>query len=183
MRQSWSELRVDCADAVRRVLPASAAAAVAGLLVGCASAPEPRSPAERAPMSRSSDVAAPALAWRIVELAQRQIGAPYRYGGASPAGFDCSGLVFYTHRELGVGVARTARAQFESVAPVGREQLRVGDLVFFRFAAATVDHVGIYVGDRRFVHAPRSGQSVRVDSLQDPAFAARFVSAGRAVAD
>ncbi len=108
------------------------------------------------------------------------MGAPYRYGGASPAGFDCSGLVFYTHRELGLTIARTARAQFESVTPVPRATLRLGDLVFFRFAAATVDHVGIYLGDERFVHAPRTGQAVRVDSLRDPAFAMRFVSAGRA---
>jgi len=115
----------------------------------------------------------------LLEAAETRIGAPYRYGGAGPEAFDCSGLVAYAHRQVGIAVPRTAAEQFSKAAPVERRELRPGDLVFFRLAGRGVGHVGIYAGDDRFVHAPQSGGHVRVASLAEEWYRQRFVGAGR----
>jgi cell wall-associated NlpC family hydrolase len=115
----------------------------------------------------------------VLQAAETRIGAPYRYGGAGPDAFDCSGLVTYAHRQVGITVPRTAAEQFEKAAPVARRELRPGDLVFFRLSGREVGHVGIYAGDDRFVHAPQSGGHVRVASLGDEWYRQRFVGAGR----
>ena len=115
----------------------------------------------------------------ILQLAESMRGKPYRYGGATPSGFDCSGLVFYAHRELGLTVPRTARAQFEAAPMVDIRELRPGDLVFFQLNGRRVDHVGIYAGKGRFIHAPRTGRSVDYDSLQDDYYMSRFAGARR----
>jgi murein DD-endopeptidase len=149
-------------------------------LAGCATAPtKPDGDPRDIAGSQSSPVDAGSVGSSLVTVAQRVLGAPYRFGGATEAGFDCSGLVFFAHRELGIPVARTARAQFESSRAVTRDELSPGDLVFFRLRDSTVDHVGIYAGENRFIHAPRAGQSVRYDSLDLPYFATRFAGAGR----
>lgn len=108
------------------------------------------------------------------------MGTPYRYGGEDPRqGFDCSGLARHVHGREGIDIARTAAAQFRAGPRIRRRELRAGDLVFFRFSGRRVDHVGIYVGDGQFVHAPRPGASiVRVD-LASPWFARRFAGAAR----
>src|SRR5512135_699088 len=93
--------------------------------------------------------------YAVLQAAQGRIGAPYRYGGAGPDAFDCSGLVSYAHRQLGITVPRTAAAQFAAATPVSRRDLRPGVLVFFRLQGPAVNHVGIYAGDDRFVHAPQ----------------------------
>jgi cell wall-associated NlpC family hydrolase len=115
----------------------------------------------------------------LLRAAESRIGAPDRYGGAGPDAFDCSGLVSYAHRQLGISVPRTAAAQFAAATPVPRRDLRPGDLVFFRLQGPTVNHVGIYAGDDRFVHAPQSGGTVRVASLDDDHFRRSFAGAGR----
>ncbi len=117
----------------------------------------------------------------ILELAERQRGAPYRFGGASPQGFDCSGLVLHVHGLAGLTVPRTAAGQSLHARPVQPSELKAGDLVFFSVAGRgrEVDHVGIYAGDGRFLHAPRAGRSVGYDRLDDPWWAARFAMAGR----
>jgi cell wall-associated NlpC family hydrolase len=115
----------------------------------------------------------------VLQAAESRIGAPYRYGGAGPDGFDCSGLVAYAHRQVGITVPRTAAEQYSQATPVDRRALQPGDLVFFRLSGREVGHVGIYVGDSRFVHAPQSGGHVRVASLQDEWYRQRFVGAGR----
>jgi cell wall-associated NlpC family hydrolase len=115
----------------------------------------------------------------VLQAAESRIGAPYRYGGAGPDGFDCSGLVAYAHRQAGITVPRTAAEQYSQALPVDRRALRPGDLVFFRLSGRDVGHVGIYVGDDRFVHAPQSGGHVRFASLQDEWYRQRFVGAGR----
>lgn len=115
----------------------------------------------------------------VLEAAETRIGAPYRYGGSGPDAFDCSGLVAYAHRQVGIAVPRTAAEQFSKAAPVKRRELRPGDLVFFRLSGRDVGHVGIYVGDDRFVHAPQSGGHVRLASLEDEWYRQRFVGAGR----
>jgi len=115
----------------------------------------------------------------LLQAAETRIGAPYRYGGTGPDAFDCSGLVTYAHRQVGIAVPRTAAEQFAKATPVKRRQLRPGDLVFFRLSGRKVGHVGIYVGDDRFVHAPQSGGRVHVASLEDAWFRQRFVGGGR----
>lgn len=115
----------------------------------------------------------------LLEVAQSRIGAPYKYGGAGPDAFDCSGLVSYAHRQIGVAVPRTAAQQFDAATPVDRQALRPGDLVFFRLESRGVSHVGIYAGNDRFVHAPQRGGHVRMASLEDEPFRRGFAGAGR----
>ena len=86
---------------------------------------------------------------------------PYRYGGSSPSGFDCSGLVAYVYGKLGVRLPHNAAAQFGYGRPVARGNLRPGDLVFFH----GLGHVGLYIGRGRIIHAPQSGERVEIQSL------------------
>ena len=117
---------------------------------------------------------------KIVRIAAGLIGAPYRYGGESPKrGFDCSGLVFYSFERMGVKVPRTAAEQRRAAERITRSSLEPGDLVFFRSSKGRVDHVGIYAGDGKFIHAPSSGQVVSYGYLDDPYYRDHFVSAGR----
>jgi cell wall-associated NlpC family hydrolase len=99
---------------------------------------------------------------KVVKYAKHLLGVRYVYGGSSPAsGFDCSGLVRYVYGHFGVRLAHSSFAQFTSGFRVGRGALKPGDLVFFD----GLGHVGIYVGNGRFIHAPHSGTRVRIDSL------------------
>lgn len=106
------------------------------------------------------------------------MGAPYRYGGATPNGFDCSGLVVYSYKQAGVSVPRTSREQYRKAKPVPVSTARPGDLVFFG-TNQKVSHVGIYLGDDEFIHAPEAGQSVKISSIQDDYYKAHFAGAGR----
>lgn len=135
-------------------------------LGGCSTTPSAPSPsASRDPVAR---------------LAQEQVGRPYVYGGRGPEGFDCSGLVHYAHRgALGVEVPRTAREQFARARPVNARSLRPGDLIFFQPPPGKDLHVGIYVQDDLFVHAPSSGRRVSYASLEDAYWRETLVGAGR----
>jgi cell wall-associated NlpC family hydrolase len=115
----------------------------------------------------------------IARVAMRLVGTPYEFGGADQHGFDCSGLAVYAHEAVGLDIPRTARDQDRAARPVPRGELRPGDLVFFRISARHVNHVGIYTGDGRFVHAPRRGEAVSYASLEDPYFRKHFVRGGR----
>jgi murein DD-endopeptidase len=110
------------------------------------------------------------------QLAVALVGAPYRYGGATPDGFDCSGLVWYVYRSVGINMPRTAAEQRAATHPVDVDQLQPGDLLFFQTPA---DHVGIYVGDGDFVHAPSTGKTVERVRLHSPFFLLGFAGAGR----
>jgi cell wall-associated NlpC family hydrolase len=103
----------------------------------------------------------PSLGQRAVRIAAGEIGVPYRYGGSSPSGFDCSGLVAYVYGKLGVRLPHNAAAQFAYGRPVSRDNLRPGDLVFFH----GLGHVGLYIGRGRIIHAPQSGERVEIQSL------------------
>jgi len=118
------------------------------------------------------------LGVQAAHLAEKEVGVPYRYGGANPQGFDCSGLVYYVYHSLGVSVPRTALAQHQAAKPVAQKDLKPGDLVFFY---TSVDHVGIYLGDQTFVHAPSTGKTVTKASLKEPYFALGFAGGGRFV--
>ena len=121
-------------------------------LAGCASSP----PAPIAAPSGSGD--------RAAAHAAKMVGKPYRYGGASPSGFDCSGLVQCSYRQAGVAVPRSTENQLRASKPV-RGSMQAGDLLFFDQEGKKKSHVGIYLGDGRFVHAPSSGKRVRTDTL------------------
>jgi cell wall-associated NlpC family hydrolase len=114
-----------------------------------------------------------------LRAAESRIGSPYRYGGAGPDAFDCSGLVAYAYGQVGITVPRTAAQQYALARPVPRDELRPGDLVFFRLSGRTVSHVGIYAGGDQFVHAPQTGGEVRRASLGDEWFRERYAGAGR----
>jgi len=105
----------------------------------------------------------PSLGTRAVRIAARELGTPYRYGGMSPSGFDCSGLVAYVYGKLGVDLPHNAAAQYTYGRAVSRSQLRPGDLVFFH----GLGHVGLYVGHGKIIHAPQSGRRVEIQSLTD----------------
>lgn len=115
---------------------------------------------------------------RMAAIALGMVGTPYRWGGTSPKGFDCSGLVFYSYGQLGVRVPRTSADQRRTAKRVGVTRLQKGDLVFFDMLWKT-GHVGIFIGNGQFVHAPSSGKHVRVSSLSTGYFASRLHSAGR----
>ena len=115
----------------------------------------------------------------IASAAASLVGTPYHFGGADTAGFDCSGLALYAHAQAGLAIPRTAAAQQRAARPVPLAQLAPGDLVFFRVHARHVDHVGVYAGGGRFVHAPRAGLAVSYAELGSGYYAKRLVSAGR----
>ena len=105
---------------------------------------------------------------RAAASAAKMVGKPYKFGGASPAGFDCSGLVFFSYRQAGVALPHNTEQQRRLSKPVKLGELRRGDLLFFDQEGKKNSHVGIYLGERRFVHAPSSGKHVRNDSLDSP---------------
>jgi len=116
---------------------------------------------------------------QISSIAHSLLGSPYKYGGATPKGFDCSGLVYYTHGQLGIPTPRTSLQQYKNAKSVDLNKLLSGDVVFFKLGKSNVSHVGIYVGNGKFIHAPKSGKHVTVDSLNDNYWRPRIVSAGR----
>ena len=141
---------------------------IAALLAACSHAPQhrPTTPSrDSPPQSANQAQAANAVLFRALAL----VGTPYRHGGNTPAsGFDCSGLVGYVFRDAaGIVLPRTSADIGAMRLPeLGGNELRAGDLVLFA-GKRQIQHVGIYVGERRFVHAPNSGGTVRLDSLDD----------------
>jgi cell wall-associated NlpC family hydrolase len=109
----------------------------------------------------------------VVAVAQVCLGVPYLYGGASPAGFDCSGLAMYCYAQAGIAIPRTATAQQKASTPVSLSDLQPGDLVFFGDADASY-HVGIYVGDGTMIHAPHTGALVGHSSISGAWIGGRF---------
>jgi cell wall-associated NlpC family hydrolase len=144
----------------------SAAAAVIAL-AGCASAPPAR---PEAPSGAAERAAGHAL---------KMVGRPYRYGGSSPAGFDCSGLVQFSFRQAGVSLPRSTEAQLAAGNRIRLSSVRRGDLLFFDEEGKKKSHVGIYLGDGRFVHAPSSGKRVRTDALDSPYWKKHLAEARR----
>lgn len=116
-----------------------------------------------------------------VTHAFQALGARYRYGGSSPAtGFDCSGLVVHVFEQAwGVALPRNAAAQARAGNPVARIDLARGDLVFYNTGNQPYSHVGIYLGEGRFIHAPRRGQRVRIESTESRYWKARYNGARR----
>ncbi|BCT91362.1 lipoprotein [Lysobacter helvus] len=156
------------------------------LLAGCGGgeAVRPSAPSHAVAMPRTWPVVTPDDPERANEVLMRAIslvGTPYRYGGNSPeGGFDCSGLVGYVFRDMAhVQLPRTSSALDGMQGPrIAPERLAAADLVFFG-SGGTVSHVGIYVGEGRFVHAPRTGGTVRLDHLDGPWWRDHYTGARR----
>src|ERR671911_225105 len=106
-------------------------------------------------------VAPPARYGGVVGIAMRYLGVPYRWGGASPSGFDCSGFTMYVFAQIGVSLPHYTGAQWGMGSPVSRDQLEAGDLVFFN----GLGHMGIYIGGGNFIHAPHTGDVVKISSM------------------
>lgn len=158
--------------------PIASAASSAPAAVTAAS-PSPGSVSNGPAAATQTSVAAASLSTDIVDLAEDQLGVPYHYGGITPRGFDCSGLVYYVFRQLGLTVPRTANAQKAASLPVTKADLEPGDLVFFRIAGEMQLHVGIYTGEGEFIHAPKPGQKVSYAKLDARYWKRRYVGAGR----
>ncbi|MBT8101754.1 MAG: C40 family peptidase [Gammaproteobacteria bacterium] len=124
------------------------------------------------------DSGAPAVGARAAAIAVDQVGVPYRYGGSTPGGFDCSGLVQYSYSQAGKRVPRTTGQLWSSTIAVQPNEMRVGDVLFFK-VGGKMSHVGLYLGRQRFVHAPSSGRRVAVASLDSPFYKSAFMRAGR----
>jgi len=120
-------------------------------------------------------VAPPSQYTGVVGIALHYLGTPYVWGGSSPAGFDCSGFVAYVYAQVGVSLPHYTGAQWNMGVPVSRDQLEPGDLVFFD----GLGHVGIYIGGGQFVHAPHTGDVVKISSLSESWYAATYDGARR----
>jgi cell wall-associated NlpC family hydrolase len=129
--------------------------------------------------SASSSIPAPPSKYGgVVGIAMQYLGIPYVWGGASPSGFDCSGLVMYVYAQVGVSLPHNAAMQYSSVGvPVSREELQPGDLVFFD----GLGHMGMYIGGGQFIHAPHTGDVVKISSLSESWYAATYVGARRVI--
>lgn len=163
---------------------------LAAALAACAGTPVSQGPTGQQQPDAESSASGPAGSSGIpsnspriemVRLALAMRGQPYRYGGAAPGGFDCSGLVQYAANGAGIHVPRTAREQLHAGLAIARDDLRAGDLVFMHLAHKEL-HVGIVIDDQEFVHAPSAGGHVRVDRLSAPLYAKGFLSARRIIA-
>ena len=140
---------------------------------------EPRFPGSTVPPTRHGSLPASPTGRAVAESALTYRGAPYRSGGASPTGFDCSGLVQYVFSRSGVRVPKTVREQVLLGRKVPTGKISAGDLVFFRTAGRKASHVGIAISKTSFVHAPNSRGAVRVERFSDGYWASRFVGARR----
>ena len=160
-RERQARLAAQAKAAARNHQPAPEPAPSSGSTGG---SPTPSAPAP-APSSHSS----------VVSVALQYLGVPYVWGGASPSGFDCSGLTMYAYAKVGVYLPHNAAMQYGMGTPVSRSQLAPGDLVFFN----GLSHVGMYIGGGRFVHAPHTGDVVKISSLSEYWYSATYVGARR----
>ena len=167
------------------MIRAAALAVLSMALAACAGTslqPQPHNPGR--PATTDAAQAAPFAADPraiMVDVAASMLGQPYRWGGAAPGGFDCSGLVAYAASGAGIRVPRTAHDQLRAGTPVARAELQAGDLVFMHLERKEL-HVGIVIGGERFIHAPSAGGQVRIDSLAAPPYSRGFLAARRVIA-
>ncbi len=167
-----------------------------GLLAGCGSGEVYRAPVEQrgavvnghaSPSAASHQQAADAPSpgerrpnYHMAMVAKQMVGVRYRYGGNSPSsGFDCSGLIYYSYKRIGLRSPRTTRDLYRHARPVNRSELRTGDILFFKLDGKKVSHAAIYLGNGRMVHAPSSGKRVSYASIRSRFWRSRLIGAGR----
>ena len=127
----------------------------------------------------SSSSSASGTGAKLVEEAKKHLGKKYVWGATGPNTFDCSGLTQYCHKKLGINIPRTSLAQSKSGKLVSKSNLQVGDLIFWKTTSAPVGHVGMYIGNNQFIHAPNSKSVVKIDSLNNSYYASKYVNARR----
>ncbi|MBI4822814.1 MAG: LysM peptidoglycan-binding domain-containing protein [Nitrospirae bacterium] len=130
-------------------------------------------------LAESPEITPKTLKERLIIFARMMLDTPYRFGGSTFRGMDCSAYVQYAFSLIDVFLPRSAREQFNLGEPVNRENLSIGDLVFFRTYAHFPSHVGIYLGDNQFIHASSRERKVTIDSLNTPYYIKRFIGAKR----
>lgn len=113
----------------------------------------------------------------VVTVAKKYIGTPYKYGGMSPKGFDCSGFVGYSYKKTGKPLPRTAGDMYKKGKKVTKKNLKKGDLIFFSTYKKGASHVGIYVGDNKFIHS--SSKGVKIDQLSNTYWKSKYYGAKR----
>lgn len=116
---------------------------------------------------------------KLVSLAKSKLGCKYVWGATGENTFDCSGLTYWCHKQVGISIPRTSLAQSKSGKAVSKSNLQAGDLLFWKTTSAEVGHVGIYVGNNQFIHAPNKSKPVKYDSLSNSYYSSRFVRARR----
>jgi len=157
--------------------------ALAAILLSCACVGPPEGAAAAVARQRPTAhapfpaVPIPTIGERAAAVAIKEVGVPYRWGGASPAGFDCSGLVYWSYGRLGIRLPHSSYALYDQGRRVARSRMKAGDLLFF----SGLGHVGIYIGRGRMVHAPHSGSRVQVVRLGGSPYGARLVGVRRVV--
>lgn len=153
------------------------------LFSGCASVS--KTPASATERSRSDNqgLSFIPVIHPAVEIAENLKGVPYRYGGVTPKGFDCSGLVHFAYHKAGIKIPRTTRDLYRVSRRLPIEQAKPGDLLFFKINSRKLSHVGLYAGNGRFIHASTGQNRVADGSLEDPYWRDRLIGIGRLPVD
>lgn len=169
-------------DRRRETRPAAKPAAILMLalacgLTACGSVPVGDDPVSGSWSGQAGTSQGPGVGESVAGIAMRLKGVPYVYGGSTPAGFDCSGLVHYAYAQAGVQVPRTARAQMDAATQISPDHAQPGDLLFFHTKAGW--HVAIYLGKDKFIHAPWPGIPVSTASLRNDFYREKLKAVGR----
>jgi peptidoglycan DL-endopeptidase LytE len=134
-------------------------------------------------VSESEEFAGKSLRDKLIVFAKKMLNIPYKFGGSSIIGIDCSAYVKKVYGLLGVDLPRTARQQFSQGEAIDKDELSIGDLVFFKTYAPFPSHVGIYLGDNLFIHASSRGKKVTIDNITSPYYLKRFIGGKRLLTD
>ena len=129
--------------------------------------------------SSNSSSSTNSIGEKLVNLAKSKLGCKYVWGATGPNTLDCSGLTSWCHKQVGISIPRTSLAQSKSGKAVNKSDLQPGDLIFWKTTSAEVGHVGMYVGNGQFIHAPNKSKPVKYDSLDNSYYKSRYVRARR----
>lgn len=149
------------------------------LFSGCASVSKTPASANERSRSDNHGLSFIPVIHPAVEIAENLKGVPYRYGGVTPKGFDCSGLVHYAYHKAGIKIPRTTRDLYRVSRRLPIEQAKPGDLLFFKINSRKLSHVGLYAGNGRFIHASTGQNLVASSSLNDTYWHSRLIGVGR----